>query len=150
MMMAQTAPGLQGSVSDAKGGLIGKASVSAKNDSTGKVYNGTADDAGHFSLAGLPAGAYTVTVTAPGFSVVTQKAMVTADGTGLVSVTLPVNGATDTIEVEANSVGSVAAALAPMDALLDETSARTEITSTMIKNFMSPVADYGEAVEMAD
>ena len=36
-----------------------------------------------------------------------------------------------------------------MDALLAETSARTEITQTMISNFMSPVADYGEAVEMA-
>jgi len=35
-----------------------------------------------------------------------------------------------------------------MDALLSETSARTEITSAMIHNFMSPVADYGEAVQM--
>ncbi len=149
MMMAQGVSGLQGSVADAKGGMISKASVSAKNDTTGKVYNGTADDLGHFSLAGVPAGAYTVTVTAPGFSVTTERAMVTADGTGMVSVTLQVNSATDSIEVEANATRSVAAKLAPMDALLDETSARTEITSTMIKNFISPVADYGEAVEMA-
>jgi iron complex outermembrane receptor protein len=88
-------------------------------------------------------------VTAPGFSVVTQQAMVTAGGTGLVSVTLPVNSATDSIEVEANSVGSVAAALAPMDALLGETSARTEITQAYINNFESPVADYGELVQQA-
>jgi iron complex outermembrane receptor protein len=118
IMMAQAAPGLQGSVLDAKGGLIAKASISAKNDQTGKVFNGTADDSGHFSLAGVPAGAYTVTVTAPGFSVAVQRAIVAADGTGLVSVTLAVNSATDSIEVEANAVGSVAAALAPMDALL--------------------------------
>ena len=39
--------------------------------------------------------------------------------------------------------------MAPMDALLAETSAHTEITQTMINNFMSPVADYGEAVQMA-
>ena len=149
MMMAQTGPGLQGTVSDARGGLIARASVSAKNDSTGKVFNGTADDTGHFSLAGLPSGAYTVTVTAPGFSVVTQQAMVTADGIGLVSVTLPVNSTSDSIEVEANSVGSVAAALAPMDALLGETSARTEITQAYINNFESPIADYGELVQMA-
>lgn len=36
-----------------------------------------------------------------------------------------------------------------MDALLSETSARTEITSAMIQNFMSSVSDFGEAVEMA-
>ena len=56
---------------------------------------------------------------------------------------------TEQVTVEANAAGSVAAALAPMDALLDETSARTEITQALIQNFMSPVADYGEAVEMA-
>jgi len=149
IMMAQAAPGLQGSVLDAKGGLIAKASISAKNDQTGKVFNGTADDSGHFSLAGVPAGAYTVTVTAPGFSVAVQRAIVAADGTGLVSVTLAVNSATDSIEVEANAVGSVAAALAPMDALLGETSARTEITQSYINNFESPIADYGELVQMA-
>src|SRR6202044_971968 len=52
------------------------------------------------------------------------------------------------ITVEANGASSVAAAMAPMDALLTETSARTEITSAMIQNFMSPIVDYGAAVEM--
>ena len=51
--------------------------------------------------------------------------------------------------VEANAVGSVAAALAPMDALLDAASARTVITPAFIQNFSSPIADYGEIVNMA-
>lgn len=149
LMMAQVGTGLQGSVADSKGGMIAKASISAKSDSSGKVANGIADDGGHFSLAGLPAGSYTLTVTAPGFSVVTQRVIVAADGSGSVTLTLPVNSATDSIEVEANAVGSVAAALAPMDALLGETSARTEITQAYINNFESPIADYGELVQMA-
>ncbi len=148
MIMAQSVPGLQGSVADAKGGMIAKASVSAKNDATGKVFNGTADDSGRFSLAGLPAGSYTVQVTAPGFTVVTQQVAIGSDGTRLVSFTLPVNSANDSIEVEANASGSVAAALAPMDALLGETSARTEISQQFISNFTSPIADYGEIVQM--
>ena len=36
-----------------------------------------------------------------------------------------------------------------MDALLEEHSARTEITQSFIANYTSPLADYGEAVEMA-
>ncbi len=147
-MMAQAVPGLQGSVADAKGGLIAKASVSAKSDASGRVFSGTADDTGHFLLGGLPAGSYTVQVTAPGFSTATQQVTVGSDGTRILSFTLAVNSASDSIEVEANAVGSVAAALAPMDALLGETSARTEITKQFISNFTSPIADYGEIVQM--
>jgi iron complex outermembrane receptor protein len=91
-----------------------------------------------------------VTASAQGFSVATRKGvMVTDSGSPDINLSLSVASATTEITVDADSTHSVAAALAPMDALLDETSARTEITSTMINNFMSPVADYGEAVEMA-
>ncbi len=46
-------------------------------------------------------------------------------------------------------MGSIAAALAPMDALLGETSAHTEISQSFINNFENPIADYGEIVQMA-
>lgn len=65
------------------------------------------------------------------------------------TLTLAISSATEDITVDADATHSIAAALAPMDALLSETSAQTEITSAMIENFMSPIADYGEAVEMA-
>jgi iron complex outermembrane receptor protein len=150
MIFAQTAaPGLSGTVADAKGGMIARASVTVHNDATGQTMSATSDAAGRFSLAGLPAGSYTVQAVAPGFSAVSQKVMVAADGAAPLALTLAVSGASDTIEVDANSTGSVAAALAPMDALLGETSARTEITQAFINNFTSPIADYGEAVQMA-
>jgi iron complex outermembrane receptor protein len=135
---------LQGSVADSRGGLIAHAGVSARSESTGKVYTATTDAQGQFSFgSALPAGLYDVTASAPGFQPMTSKAVAQ---NGMVAITLPVAVATADITVDADQTHSVAAALAPMDALLDETSARTEITSAFIRNFTSPVADYGEIV----
>jgi iron complex outermembrane receptor protein len=141
---------LEGNVADSKGGLIGKATLIVRNDATGRIKTSVADAMGHFSIAGLPVGTYTVDASAPGFSETTVKNIhVAADHADSVSITLQIGATTADVTVEADATGSVAASLAPMDALLAETSARTEITGAMIQNFMSPVADYGEAVEMA-
>jgi iron complex outermembrane receptor protein len=148
-MLAQSTATLQGTVSDAKGGLIAKATVIARNTATGKAKTVTADATGHYSIEGLAVGTYTVTADATGFSEGTKNSVALTEGGADVAITLQIGNATTDITVEADTTHSVAAALAPMDALLAETSARTEITSTMIQNFMSPIADYGEAVEMA-
>ena len=141
---------LEGNVADNKGGLIAKATIIVRNDATGRIKTSIADAMGHFRIAGLPIGTYTVDASAPGFSETTVKNIhVAADHADTVSVTLEIGSTTSDVTVEADTTGSVAASLAPMDALLTETSARTEITGAMIQNFMSPVADYGEAVEMA-
>jgi iron complex outermembrane receptor protein len=135
---------LQGTVSDSRGGLIAHAVVSARSESTGKVYTSTADAQGQFSFgSALPSGLYDVTASASGFQQMTSKAVAQ---NASIAITLPVAVATADITVDADQTHSVAAALAPMDALLDETSARTEITSAFIRNFTSPVADYGEIV----
>jgi iron complex outermembrane receptor protein len=148
-MLAQAAgSGLKGTTADTFGGMIGRATVTAKNDATGKTYNAVADALGRFSLADLPAGSYTVQATAPGFAVATQKVVVGSDQLATAALTLTVSGTSDSVTVEANSTGSVAAALAPMDALLGETSARTEISAAFINNFTSPISDYGEIVQM--
>jgi iron complex outermembrane receptor protein len=143
-------PALEGTVTDSKGALVGKAVVTVRSDATGKVRTATADAAGHFSVSGLAVGSYTVDVVAPGFSTATRKGvMVAVDQTAPLTIALAVGSTSSDVTVEADATGSIAASLAPMDALLTETSARTEITGSMIQNFMSPVADYGEAVEMA-
>jgi iron complex outermembrane receptor protein len=141
---------LDGTVVDNKGGLIANAVVILRNDASGRTRTVTADSAGHFSVANLPIGTYTVDASAPGFATFTRKGVQVADGQPTtVSFTLQIGSAAADVTVEADATGSIAATLAPMDALLTETSARTEITGAMIQNFMSPVADYGEAVEMA-
>jgi iron complex outermembrane receptor protein len=149
VVFAQAGQTLQGTVADAKGGMIANASVSAKNEATNKSYTATADASGHFTLSGLPAGPYTVQAAAAGFTAQNQHLTVSADQPASLALTLAVSGNSESIDVEANAVGSIASALAPMDALLSETSAHTEITQAFINNFTSPIADYGEAVQMA-
>jgi iron complex outermembrane receptor protein len=148
-VLAQAPVALQGSVADAKGGLIAHANVRVLNEATGKSTNLTADAMGNFTINVQP-GLYDVTASAPGFASMTKKAVPVQEGQAAnLAMSLQIGAASAEVTVDADATHSVAAALAPMDALLSETSARTEITSTMIHNFMSPVADFGEAVEMA-
>jgi iron complex outermembrane receptor protein len=147
---AQSSSVLSGTVLDPRGVLLPGASVSVKNEATGATQKLTSDGQGKYSFANLPAGKYTIQVDAPGFNTSRTTGVVVAAGQPSdVPVTLEMGNASEQITVEANDSGSVAAALAPMDALLDEHSARTEITQAFIANFTSPLADYGEAVEMA-
>jgi iron complex outermembrane receptor protein len=140
---------LQGTINDPKGGMIPKATVTVRNTVTGATRSTSSDAAGTYSFAALPTGTYTLTVEAHGFGTFIDKAVSVGVAGATVPVTMQIGQATEAVTVEADATHSIAAALAPMDALLSETSARTEITSTMIHDFMSPVADFGEAVEMA-
>ena len=150
-MLAQSASAtLTGTVLDPRGVALPGATVTVRNEATNATQKMTSDGQGKYSFANLPAGKFTVQVDANGFSTSQKTGLQLAIGQPLdVPVTLQLGDVSEEITVEANATGSIAAKLAPMDALLDETSARTEITSTMIQNFMSPIADYGEAVEMA-
>ena len=140
---------VDGTVVDPSGNALSKAAVKVTNDSTGFSSYTTADGQGHFSVASLPVGRYTVEATASGFASSKKDVIVASDHPATVALALQVGQATDEINVDASATKSIAAALAPMDALLNETSARTEITQAFISNFTSPVADYGEAVNEA-
>jgi iron complex outermembrane receptor protein len=149
-LYAQSSASVTGTVLDPRGVPLPGASVSVRNDVTGATQKVTSDAQGKYAFANLAAGKYTVQVSAAGFATNQRPGVQVAAGQSTdVAVTLALGNVAEDITVEASEANSVAAALAPMDALLSETSARTEITSTMINNFMSPVADFGEAVEMA-
>ena len=121
-----------------------------KNESTSNARSVKVRSAqGHYSLGGLTPGRYTIEVSAPGFALNRRTVQLSAGQDQDFSVALKVGGDLQQVTVEANSLGSIAAALAPMDASLEATSARTYISPTFIQNFTSPVADYGEAVAMA-
>lgn len=56
-----------GTVIDTSRGAVPGAEVSAKHLSTGLVQTVSADQAGNFAIVALPAGYYSITVSAPGF-----------------------------------------------------------------------------------
>jgi iron complex outermembrane receptor protein len=140
---------ITGTVTDSKGGVLQNAVVSVRNEATASARSIKVDAQGHFSLSGLTPGRYTVEVSAPGFDLSRRTVQLTTGQDQDISVALNIGGVSQQVTVEANSLGSIAAALAPMDASLDATSARTYISPTFVQNFTSPVADYGEAVAMA-
>jgi iron complex outermembrane receptor protein len=148
-LYAQSSASLTGTVLDPRGVPLPGAAVSVRSDATGAAQKSTSDSQGKYAFANLAPGKYSVQVDASGFAASQTPVQVAAGQPADVPVKLALGNVSEEITVEASEANSVAGELAPMDALLAETSAHTEITQNMISNFMSPVADYGEAVEMA-
>jgi iron complex outermembrane receptor protein len=139
---------LAGTVVDQAGKVVPRASVVVRNESTGSTRSVTADDEGHFSATGLPPGAYTVEVSASGFAKATRTGQQLTSGASQdISISLSVASVTETVTVEA--ITSVAAQLAPSGNTLDATSAKTEISAAYIQNFIPPVSDFIEVLNMA-
>src|SRR3954463_10827037 len=64
---AQTA-GISGTITDASGGAVPGALVTAKNLGTAAIRTGTSDAAGAYSIANGPVGRYDITVEKEGFT----------------------------------------------------------------------------------
>ena len=149
-LYAQSGATLSGTVLDPRGVSLPGANVTVKNEATGTAQKAKSDGQGKYSFAALAAGRYTVQVDGAGFASTKKTGIALADGQPVdLPVTLELGNVSEEITVEANEAASVAASLAPMDALLEETSPRTEITQAFIQNFTAPTADYGEIVAMA-
>ncbi|MBE7158998.1 MAG: carboxypeptidase regulatory-like domain-containing protein, partial [Rhodospirillales bacterium] len=66
---AQTNQGqIAGDVFDTTGAAVAGATITAKNEATGSVYNATSSSSGSYRFPSIELGRYTVTVTAQGFS----------------------------------------------------------------------------------
>src|SRR5580704_11245160 len=141
---------ISGTVQDPVGGAVQNATVVAKSESSGAALRAMTDQVGKFSILNLPLGNYTVEVSASGFALATRQGVkATADRAEDLMISLTLGSVSDAITVEAATSGSIAAQHAPMDGLLEARSARTEVTPIFIQNFTTPLADFGELVEMA-
>jgi iron complex outermembrane recepter protein len=149
-LYAQQSATVSGTVLDPKGNVVAGATVAITNEGTDQVRKITADGQGHFSVSGLTVGKYTVQVTAAGFAATVRTGLQLSEGQSQdLSLPLAVGNVSEQVNVEANASNSLAAQRAPLDALLSATSARTEISSTYIQNYASPLADFGELTQMA-
>jgi hypothetical protein len=99
--LAQTDRGtITGTVTDPAGAVIAGAMVQAKNGATGAVYQAATSDTGNYTVAQLPAGAYNLTISAPGFRQLVRTGL-TVEVAGILRIDaqMQVGTATETVEV---------------------------------------------------
>lgn len=146
---AQTnAAAVAGVVLDQAGQRLPNATVSIRNQATGAVRTATTGNDGRFKADGVPTGFYTITVSASGFETTNRTEVEVALGkSDDLSISLAVGSVSQSVEVRATA--SVAAHNAPSQGSLEAQSAVSLISPQFIQNFVSPVGDYSDMVQMA-
>ena len=140
---------IQGTVADQSGQTIQGASVAVASPSQVEKRIATGSG-GEFVAAGLPAGTYTVEISATGFSTEIRHDVVVAPQAVVnLPVKLAIASVSEEVTVEADADTFVAAQLSPVKSVLDAGSARTEITSSYVSEFTSPVTDFADITQAA-
>ena len=138
---------INGTVTDAQGKAISHALVSIKGGGVSKTTR--ADANGAYAFDGLPAGTYLVVAEASGFSSASRDKVVLTAGQAqqLEPLTLSIASVAEEITVNAG-VDSIAAETAASGGFVEERSAQSLVSNTYVENFTSPIADYGEIVQI--
>jgi len=146
---AQNANGIvQGTVADASGKILAGASVTL-NDAAGIAQQrALTDKDGYYSFVGLQAGRYELAISATGFRTV-ERIVIVAGNKQTLDVKLILASVAEEVVVEADDNSSIAVQLAPVKALLDAASPRTEISSLYIREFTSPMTDFSDITQAA-
>lgn len=139
---------IQGTVTDPSGKTAQGANVAVLADSQIVKSVVTGAD-GKFDLSGIPAGSYTVEISAPGFSTIQRSVSVAAGSNTSLPIALSIASVSEEVTVEAEGDISIAAQLAPVKSVLDAGSARTEITSNYVSEYTSPVTDFADIIQAA-
>ncbi|HEX4311485.1 MAG TPA: TonB-dependent receptor [Acidobacteriaceae bacterium] len=149
-LQAQNTTGaLQGSVVDPGGKPFSGAVVVATNDVQVNRSAFSGPD-GKFSIAGLPAGIYSIQISATGFAPQVHDGVVIPAGSAAnLAVSLKIGSVSEEVRVEAEADTSLASQLSPVKSVLDAGSARTEITSEYVREFTSPVTDFADITQAA-
>lgn len=149
-LYSQTNAGtIQGTVTDQSGHAVQNATIGVVTD-VAVVRRVTTGAEGKFIAASLPAGTYTVEVSAPGFSTVIRHGVIVKAGvTEDLPLTLAIASVSQEVTVEAEADNSLASRLSPVKSVLDAGSARTEITSSYVTEFTSPITDFADLTQAA-
>jgi len=90
---------LQGTITDAQGGAVVGAKVSAKNVATGVVTETTTNASGAYTIVNLNPAAYEISITATGFRTTISKITLTVGAQQELSTALTVGEVAQTVEV---------------------------------------------------
>jgi hypothetical protein len=128
LAQAQTTTTLFGTITDKTGAAVPAAHVAAVNVGTNQAWNGQTNTQGEYRIEFLPAGEYTVEVTASGFKKSLQKGVVLQISVpARVDAQLDVGQLTESVEVAAT-----APTVNTEDAQIGRTVENTEITTLPI------------------
>jgi iron complex outermembrane receptor protein len=148
MSHAQATAKIAGTIVDAQGDAVSNATVTVTNNATGAKRTVQADSNGAYAIDGLAAGTYTVSAKSIGFDVNAKSGIVLGQGQSKqTNFTLQVSAVMQEVTVNAG-VESVAVQSAPSGGFLEERSAQSLVANNYIENFTSPIADYGEIVQV--
>jgi len=145
---AQQIGTLTGSISDQVGKPVPDAAIEVRNEATAASRTAAADANGKFAIPDLPVGTYSVFVSSPGFAVASRTGGKVSAGQTL-DIPIAMSVETLSTSVTVNESISLAAATSPEGNTLEAVSAKTEVSGEFIHNFMSPLADYAEYVNLA-
>jgi hypothetical protein len=107
-VFAQSSGSFTGTILDNTGAAVSGAEVSVSDPSTGFRRKTTSNGEGNYLIAGLGAGSYNITITAPGFEKYEARKVILRVGEKLrVDTKLVVGKVTSEIVVEGSSVGRV-------------------------------------------
>src|SRR5512142_95201 len=103
-MAQETTAGLQGTVHDQSGAVVGNATVEVSSPALIGTKKVVTDSAGLYKFANLPPGEYTISVTAPGFrSYKHSNIDLTTGRLPILDISLQVGTATETVEVSSEA-----------------------------------------------
>lgn len=103
---AQFRAGVQGTVTDSAGGVVGGATVTLTNKETNQSQTTTTSDAGFYRFTGLAPGLYSVAVEQQGFKKrVVDDVKVDAEAVKGQDVTLEAGGISEVVTVQAENTG---------------------------------------------
>jgi hypothetical protein len=105
VMLAQSDRGtITGTISDPAGAVIAAAAIEARNVATAAVYQAASSATGNYTIPQLPAGAYELSVTVPGFKKYVRAGLqVEVAGTLRIDATLEVGAASESVTVQAEA-----------------------------------------------
>jgi iron complex outermembrane receptor protein len=143
------AASISGTVVDSHGSAIPDATIAAKNQTTGAASQVTADKVGHFVVTGIPAGSYTLVITANGFAATTQKDVLASTQPAGITVALSIGSVSENVEVQAIAGDSIAGQHALSQDSLDTVEPQSLISGQFIRNFTPTNTDYSEIINIA-
>ena len=98
---------IAGSLTDPTGAVIPHANLELRDLTTAKLRKAVSNDRGEFSLPALPPGRYKVSITSPGFMVLSTEVAVAARDRAVLSAALNVGSVSETVSVADAAPGIV-------------------------------------------